>query len=89
MFHPSEAGRDVDMQKEGRRGQAKRSFVSDVVSFLSRIFRNWLLSELEIVSVGNCQNWILSELATIPFWALWKGDLMLQSELDLKYHQKL
>ena len=39
MFHPSEAGRDVDMQKEGRRGQAKRSFVSDVVSFLSRIFK--------------------------------------------------
>ena len=39
MFHPSEAGRDVDMQREGSRGQAKRLFLSDVVSFLSRIFR--------------------------------------------------
>ena len=38
MFHPSEAGRDLDMQREGSRGQAKRSFLSDVVSFLSRIF---------------------------------------------------
>ena len=38
MFHPSEAGRDVDMQREGSRGQAKRSFLSDVVSFLSRMF---------------------------------------------------
>ena len=38
MFHPSEAGRDVDMQREGSRGQAKRSFLSDVVSFPSRIF---------------------------------------------------
>ena len=38
MFHPSEAGRDVDMQREGCEGQAKRPFLSDVVSFLSRIF---------------------------------------------------
>ena len=38
MFHPSEAGRDLDMQREGSRGQAKQSFLSDVVSFLSRIF---------------------------------------------------
>ena len=38
MFHPSEAGRDVDMQREGSRGQAKRLFLSDVVSFPSRIF---------------------------------------------------
>ena len=28
MFHPSEAGRDVDIQREGSRGQAKRSFLS-------------------------------------------------------------
>ena len=38
MFHPLEAGRDVDMQREGSRGQAKRSFSSDALSFLSRIF---------------------------------------------------
>ena len=38
MFHPSEAGRDVDMQREGSRCQAKRPFLSDVVCFLSRIF---------------------------------------------------
>ena len=38
MFHPSVAARDLDMQREGSRGQAKRSFLSDVVSFLSRIF---------------------------------------------------
>ena len=38
MFHPSEVGGDLDMQREGSRGQAKRSFLSDVVSFLSRIF---------------------------------------------------
>ena len=45
MFHPSEAGRDVDMQREGSRGQAKRLFLSDVVSFLTRIFRSPFLSD--------------------------------------------
>ena len=39
MFHSCEAGRDVAKQREGCRGQAKRLFLSDVVSFLSRIFR--------------------------------------------------
>ena len=38
MFHPSKAGRDVVMQREGSRGPAERSFLSDVISFLSRIF---------------------------------------------------
>ena len=33
MFCPSWAGRDLDMQREGRKGQAKKSFLSDVVSF--------------------------------------------------------
>ena len=38
MFHPSEADGDVDMQREGSRDQDKKSFLSDVVFFLSRIF---------------------------------------------------
>ena len=41
MFQPSEAGEDMDMQRKGSRGQAKRLFLTDVVSFLSRTFSPW------------------------------------------------
>ena len=40
MFHPNQIGKDLDTQREGRKGKAKRLFLSDVVSFLSRIFRS-------------------------------------------------
>ena len=31
--------------------------------------QNRKLSELQIVRIGHCQNWKLSELAIITFWA--------------------
>ena len=62
MFHPSEAGRDVDMQREGSRGQAKRSFLSDVVSFLSRIFSMKLLCILQsVLQISAFQNNIIDK----------------------------
>ena len=48
MFRPSKAGIDMDMQREGRKGQAKRSFLSEVVSFLSRI-----LKKLAVLHLGS------------------------------------
>ena len=60
--------------------------------------QSWKLSELEFVRIGNCQNRNWSELEFVgigknPIWGpkcyVWKGDLMLRSKLDFKYHQKL
>ena len=45
-----------------------------------------LIGWLELVRIGICQN---SQLSHLGPKILWKVDLMPQSKLDLKYHQKL